>query len=138
MRILVYIFLLLLILHPLHAIAQIDDGWKIWNRLYNKSTERVVEGKVVDVGRLPDTKDRAYGIRLLIRIDSETIPVHLGPAWFVHNQGFSFEAGDRVEVKGSMVRFRGDSLFVAAELTKEGRILKLRDEKGFPYWTWKR
>jgi Glu-tRNA(Gln) amidotransferase subunit E-like FAD-binding protein len=44
------------------------------------------------------------------------------------------KAGDKVEVKGVKAVRMGQDVFIAAEVKKNGEILKLRDENGVPFW----
>ncbi len=115
-----------------------DDGWGRWTGLYNPGTEKRISGEVTAVERNPDTRDRSYGVQLRVRTDAgDEVVLHLGPAWFVHNQDFDFKVGDRVEALGSFVEISGTRIMVARELTKDGKLLKLRNEKGFPYWVFR-
>ena len=41
------------------------------------------------------------GIHLTLQTDKETIPVHLGPDWFMKKQTPKIESGDKITVTGS-------------------------------------
>jgi hypothetical protein len=43
-------------------------------------------GTVESVERVPSSKGRATGVHLLVKTDKETVPVHLGPSWYVDKQ----------------------------------------------------
>jgi len=76
----------------------------------------------------------SYGIHLKVKTDTETISVHLGPAWFIERQDISIEKGDTIEVKGSKITFNGAPAVIAAAVEKEEQELRLRDDNGFPVW----
>jgi hypothetical protein len=63
------------------------------------------------------------------------IEVHLGPEWYLDSQKFSIEVGDSLELKGSRVIYNGKPTIIAARLTKEDRVLTLRDDNGLPLWS---
>jgi hypothetical protein len=79
------------------------------------------------------------GVHLLLKTDKETIPVHLGPEWYISNQELKLEPKDKVEVKGSRVMFNGKPAIIASEVVKGEQVLKLRDDNGIPLWSgWRR
>jgi hypothetical protein len=79
------------------------------------------------------------GIHLLLKTEKETIPVHLGPDWFIERQDTKIEKGDRIEIKGSRVTLGGKPAIIAAELKKGESVLILRDSAGVPVWSgWRR
>jgi hypothetical protein len=79
------------------------------------------------------------GVHLWIRTDSDSVSVHLGPAWFIENQEISIAAGDPVEVRGSQIAYEGEPAVIAAEVRKGEVALMLRDAGGRPVWAgWRR
>ena len=76
----------------------------------------------------------SYGIHLVLKTDSKTLSVHLGPAWFIDRQNIRIEEGDTIEVKGSKITYEGKPTIIAAEVKKANTVLKLRDKNGFPLW----
>ncbi|OPY69978.1 MAG: hypothetical protein A4E57_00856 [Syntrophorhabdaceae bacterium PtaU1.Bin034] len=108
-------------------------------RMYNLQSVEMIDGEVVSVERIRPGKGMAYGIHIILKTDKETIPVHLGPAWYIENQDVRITAHDRVEVRGSRITFEGKPALIAAELRKEDQVLVLRDANGFPMWSgWRR
>ncbi len=103
-------------------------------RFYNPETVITVSGEVQNV------ETRTFGpsgfglIVLSLKTEKETISVNVGPEKYVSSQGFKFERGDKIEVKGSRVEIRGENVILAAEIKKGGKVLKLRDENGYPLW----
>jgi hypothetical protein len=69
-----------------------------------------------------------------LQTDKHMILVILGPTWFNNVRNFKVEPKDRLEVKGSMIHGMEEPLFIATEVKKGDRVLKLRDEFGYPVW----
>ena len=76
----------------------------------------------------------SYGVHFTLKTEKETIPVHLGPSWYMEEQAVSFAPGDKVEVTGSRITYQGQPTIIAAEVKKGGQVLKLRDAAGVPVW----
>lgn len=116
-------------------------GWGAgskYGRMYNPQTVETVSGEVVKVEKIKPIRGMSYGIHLILKTDSGEIPVHLGPAWYLDNQDIAVSQGDKVEVKGSKVEFNGKPAIIAAEVKKGDKVLKLRDENGYPAWAGQR
>jgi hypothetical protein len=105
-------------------------------RFYNPGTVETLAGEVVDVQRGPVRQGgKGNVVRFNLKTDKETILVFLGPAKFVDNQTVKLAAKDKVEVKGSRITGpKGKSTITAAEVTKGGQVMKLRDDNGTPLW----
>jgi hypothetical protein len=105
---------------------------------YDVTTVETLRGTVVGVEQIDRGPGMSSGVHALIKTDAETIPVHLGPQWFVEQQE-ALAAGDVVEVTGSRVTVDGKPALIAAEVRKGEASLKLRDADGFPVWSgWRR
>jgi ribosome-associated protein YbcJ (S4-like RNA binding protein) len=119
-----------------------SGGWGMkgsYQRMYNPATVETVKGEVVAVEKITPMKGMRYGIHLMVKTDKETIPIHLGPAWFIERQDTKIEKGDRIEVTGSRVTVNGKPAIIAAEVKKGGNVLVLRDKAGVPVWSgWRR
>ena len=117
-------------------------GWGMgsqYGRLYDPATVETISGNVVSVEHVKPIGGMSYGVHLIVKTDKETIPVHLGPSWFVENQEKTFAANDKVEIKGSRVTMNGKAAIIAAEVKRGDETLELRDAGGVPYWTgWRR
>lgn len=110
-----------------------------YQRLYDPAKVETVSGEVVRVEMMSARKGPGKGIHLLLQTGQETIPVHLGPAWFVERLDTRLEKGDKVEVKGARVMFDGKPAIIAAEIKKGDAVLQLRDPAGVPVWSgWRR
>lgn len=105
-----------------------------YQRMYNPATVETVTGTVQSVQKTTPMKGMQYGIHLSLKTDKETIPVHLGPGWYIERQDRTIAKGDSVEVKGSRVTMNGKAVIIAAEVKKGDEVLTLRDENGVPMW----
>jgi hypothetical protein len=118
------------------------QGWGeggAYGRLYDPKTVETVRGEVVAVETFTPMKGMSPGVHLRLKTDKETTSVHLGPAWFIENQDVKIEAEDSVEVKGSRVTLDDRPAIIAAEVSKGDAVLRLRDERGVPFWAgWRR
>lgn len=102
---------------------------------YNPDTVTTLRGAVTAVEVLPEGGGRRGGLHLTLHHDGKTIEVHLGPSWFVEKEAFKPGKGDTVEITGSLVGKEGGSYLIAREVKKGDKVLKLRDEQGFPLWS---
>lgn len=103
--------------------------------MYNPDTLETISGEVVSVDKITPGKNMSSGVHVVLKGESETIPVHLGPLWFIENQDVKIEPTDKIEVKGSRITFDGKPAIIARELTKGDEVLILRDENGLPVWS---
>jgi hypothetical protein len=119
-----------------------SGGWGMgsqYQRMYNPKTVETISGTIESVDKITPMKGMYYGIHLLLKTDKETMPVHLGPGWYIERLDTKIEKGDKIEVKGSKVIMMGKPAIIAAEVKKGESVLKLRDENGIPVWAgWKR
>ncbi len=101
-------------------------------RIFDPATVQTVAGEVADVKRFDGR--RGEGVHLDLATAEGTLPVHLGPAWFLEKQAVKIAKGDRVEVTGSRVTFGGKPALVAQVVKKGDATLTLRDAAGVPAW----
>ena len=117
-------------------------GWGMgapYSRMYDPKTVETISGEVVSVDIITPMKGMCYGVHLMVKTDKETISVHLGPGWYIENQDTKIEPKDKVEVTGSRITLEGKPAVIAAEVKKGEELLKLRNKKGFPFWSgWRR
>jgi hypothetical protein len=119
-------------------------GWgrnSEYNRLYDPKTVQTREGEVVAIAYHTPRNAAGRGVHLVLKTDGEkeTIPVHLGPEWFIENQETQIEVGDKVKATGSLVTFEDKPALIAREVEKGEEVLQLRDQNGFPRWAgWRR
>ncbi len=105
------------------------------SRIYDSASLEEIDGEVLSVNQINSRRGQGYGVHLLLKTAEETIEIRLGPKWYLEEQNFSFEPGDRIEVKGSRITFSGIPSFIAAEVKKADRVLRLRDPNGIPMWS---
>lgn len=112
------------------ALAQMGMG----RRLYDPATEVTVKGTVEKV---TETAGRRgwNGLHLTLQTEGPVYAVHVGPAAYVKRNGFTFSAGDRIEVTGSKVGIGGTETILAREIKKDGQVLTLRTSQGIPLWS---
>ncbi len=75
------------------------------------------------------------GVQLQLKTAKETIPVQLGPLWYIENQDIDLELQDSIQVKGSRFSCGGQRVMAASEIRKNHLVIRLRDAKGRPLWT---
>jgi hypothetical protein len=112
-------------------------GWGAgdpYSRMYNPKTVETLSGEVVSVEKFTPGQKMSYGVHFTLKTDKETIPVHLGPSWYVEKQPVTVAQGDKVEVTGSRITYQGKPAIVAQEVKKGDQVLKLRDANGVPAW----
>jgi len=112
-------------------------GWGAgdpYNRMYNPKSVETLSGEVVSVEKFTPGRRMSYGVHLTLKTEKETIPVHLGPSWYLEKQAVTFAPGDKVEVTGSRITYQGQPTIIAAEVKKDGQVLELRDAAGIPVW----
>ena len=106
-----------------------------YGRTYDLQTIETVFGEVVAIDVISPMKGMSYGIHIILKTDKETIPVHLGPGWYIENQDVKIAPTDMIEVKGSRITFNGKPTLIAAIVKKGDQVLALRDASGFPAWS---
>lgn len=114
-------------------IPAVSQGPGPRGRLYDPATETTISGTVDKV----TTVDRGgtwQGVHLSLKSGEETYDVHAGPSAFISNKGFTFAAGDKVEVLGSKVTLNNAPALIAREIRKNGKSITLRDSSGIPLW----
>ncbi len=103
-------------------------------RMYNSANEMTVKGTVEEVENV--TGRRGWnGTHLTLKTEDKTFDVHLGPAPFLKEKGFSFAKGDEIEVTGATAEVEGPEALIAREVKKGGKTLTLRDAQGIPKWS---
>jgi hypothetical protein len=101
---------------------------------YDTSTDVTMKGTVEKVESQMATTGW-NGTHLVVRFEAETLTVHVGPSSYLAQKGFSFAAGDQIEVTGSKIKFEGSDVIVAREIKRDDKLLTLRDRQGIPSWS---
>lgn len=104
------------------------------DRIYDANTVETIQGEVTAVDTRTGSHGGYQGIHLMLKTESETVPVHLGPEWYMKDQPLQVKVGDQITVKGSRVTYEEKPAVIAAEVTRGSEILKLRASDGRPNW----
>lgn len=123
--------LLLFLAMPL-AVAQMR-GSNSAVRNYDPKAETTVTGAVEQVKQVAG-RHGWNGTHLTLKTGSGTLDVHVGPETYIAAQGFSFTAGEKVEVLGSKVTVGDGEALIAREIKKGDKTLVLRNAAGIPQW----
>lgn len=114
----------------LTALAQGQQGM----RNYDPKTETTVKGTIGEVQQQTGMNG-SRGTHLILKTDSETLTIHVGPSSFIAKKNFSFTKGDAIEVSGSKIDVNGKPVILAREITKNEKTLVLRNAQGIPEWS---
>lgn len=119
-----------------------SGGWGMggaYQRMFDPTTVETISGEVQKVEKIAPMRKMGAGIHLLVKTPKETVPVHLGPEWFMERLDAKIERGDKVEVKGSRIKLEGKPAIIASEVKRGDETLVLRDDSGVPVWSgWRR
>ena len=104
-------------------------------RSYDPATVETVKGTVEEVqltafGR----RQMNGGVHLRVNTGKETLAVHLGPRFYLEENGIEVKVGQTVEVTGSRITRNGQPVLIAREICLGDYGLELRAEDGTPYW----
>jgi hypothetical protein len=78
---------------------------------------------------------RAPDKELLLKTDTETLEIQLGPSAFLRNQKVEISDGDTLEVIGSRLTTGDSQVVLAREMRKGNDTWTLRDAAGQPLWS---
>lgn len=115
------------------TIGQGDRG-NLDSALFNPKTVVGLNGTIVNVVKTSFDNRRHSGIHFMLQTADEIIEVHVGPDFYLEEQGVRFIVNDQVFVKGSRVEMSGGPIIIAMEITKEGKLIRLRTPEGKPMW----
>ena len=101
-------------------------------RLWNPATVTTVSGTVESVDRIA-MGDWAC-VRLRLRTGEGVLNVRVAPEWFLAQRKIAFAAGERLEVKGSRIRFAGEPALTAGEIVRGAERIVLRTPDGTATW----
>ena len=115
-----------------------SDGWGMngsYCGMYNTGTIETISGEIISINKFTPIKGMSHGVHIMVKTDTEIIPVHLGPLWYIEKQDFKLETKEKIKVKGSVINFEDKKTIMASEVTKGNTTLRLWDEKGRPVWS---
>jgi hypothetical protein len=105
-----------------------------YGRLYDVKTVETFQGTIAKIEKIACRRAGMYSMSLLVQQDKESIPVYLGPGWYVEKPNVKLAEGDKVQVVGSRVTIKKGPIILAKEIKKGEQVLRLRSDKGFPLW----
>ena len=105
-----------------------------FGRMFDPTAMETITGEVTSIQELSPVDGMGRGIHLQVKTDTETVPVHLGPSWYLSNQDVQIRQGDKIKVTGSRVKIQEKPAIIASSVTKGTEVLTLRDDKGMPVW----
>ena len=113
------------------------DGAKVEPR-YDPAASIEVKATINEVREVPDG-DVMAGLHLIVKTETETFDVYVGPTDFVKEFGGNYAKDDKVQVTGCRVKQETGDIILAREV-KEGELaLVVRDKDGTPNWKyWKK
>jgi hypothetical protein len=111
--------------------------------MYDPGTETTLKGTVDETRTVSPMTGRGapmgrgmnmQGMHVILKTETETIEVHLGPTAFMTENKIEIAKGDTVEVTGSRVKIGASDALLAREIRKGEHVWTLRDAKGRPEW----
>jgi hypothetical protein len=115
---------------------------------YDATSEATFRGTVADVktGRSAlhwFTQIHTLGLghkrvqvrRLLLKTETDTVEIHLGPTAFLKEKKVEIRKGDTLEVTGSRVTIGDSHVVLAREIRRGDSAWALRDATGQPLWS---
>lgn len=108
---------------------------QMYSRNFDVNSMETIQGEVTEVTIQPGNNNMGVpGVHLVVKTDTSTIPVHLGPVWYMEQQEYTFEKGDRVTVFGSRISYENAPAIIAVRVKKGDMVLQLRNQQGVPNW----
>jgi hypothetical protein len=100
------------------------------NHLYDPRTEETVEGEVTDL-YIDETSETMEA--MVKAQNGELVRVRLAPEWYLRSR---VRVGDELEVRGSTVKDKGETMIMAREMRnlRTNLEIALRNAQGFPDW----
>lgn len=114
-----------------------SGGWGVespYNRCYHPTSVETFVGDVVEIATTIPLPGMTEGVSVLLTMKTVSVPVLLGPAWYIEHLDARIEIGDRIEVIGAKAFAEGLPAVLAVEVRKGDSVLVLRDAAGIPVW----
>jgi len=77
----------------------------------------------------------AQETHVLVKTDTDTVRIHLGPTAFLKQKGVEINEGDALQVVGSRVAGDDSGVVLAREIRKGTNTWTFRDASGHPLWS---
>lgn len=114
------------------APSRVEGPVKVAGR-YDPAAEITIKGTVIAVISTRSAGD-VVGVHMEVTTDRGMVKVHLGPALFIGENNFWFLCEDQVAITGAMVSHGGSTALWGRTITKGGKTLALRSDRGEPLW----
>ena len=102
---------------------------------YDTANEVTIKGVIVEVHEVPGDFE---GTHLMVKTETKTVLVNVGPTAFLKEIDTTFNKGDEVVVVGAKAPDAPEEEILAREITDGNNTATLRDDKGSPIWAgWK-
>jgi hypothetical protein len=129
------LFIILIALSAADAYSQVARGPDSNdNMVYAVNKVETIPGQVRSIENIYSLNNTSYDIQMIIYTVNGDISVHLGPTSYLVDQNLKISVNDNVIVTGSRMNYLGNFAIIAKDVTKDGQVLKLRDENGNPLW----
>ncbi len=105
---------------------------------YDKTQETTVKGTVEDVVQRTGSGRMAAGrsgTHLMLKTETETLEVYVGPTTWLEQQKVSFTKGEAIEVTGANTMFGQAAGLIAREIKMGEKTVMLRNADGIPVWS---
>lgn len=110
-------------------------GWQRGGPMYDPDSVTTLTGKVTAVEIEPSGPGRTGGVHVTLQAEGKQTVVHLGPSWFLEQQGFKAAKDETLAVTGSLVTTGEETYLIAREVKKGEKSVVLRNDQGFPAWS---
>lgn len=115
--------------------AAANRGFQRGGPMYDPDTVTTLSGKVLSVDVEPAGRGRMGGTHVTLQAGEKKTEVHLGPTWFLEEQGLAVAEGETLAVTGSLVTAGETTYLIAREVKKGDKALTLRNADGIPAWS---
>ena len=113
-------------------------GWGMdtaYGMQFNPETVETFEAEVIRIDRFVPMTGMDEGIELIINLEGEPTPVHLGPSWYLQYQDYDIQEGATMEITGSRINLQGLPVVIATRIVSMEGTLNLRNELGYTLWS---
>lgn len=103
--------------------------------IYDPATSETVKGSIESILTIAKADKPHCGAHLMVKTETETMEVHLGPVPYLKKQHTEFFIGDNIMITGSRIYYEGIEVIIARKIEKNGEVVHFRDQNGLPLWT---
>lgn len=126
------VLLLITVLAVASALAQTQGKGPGPGFQYDPSTETTISGTIEQINQVDAMCHD--GTHVVIKTDKGNVEAGLGPTQFLTDQKLELKKGDTIQITGAKASTRRGEMFIARQVTSDGKTVTLRDEKGVPAW----